>query len=969
MKSRVVALTILLALAASHAAAQILPNVVLIYADDLGYGDVSAYGRGARRLKTPNIDRLAREGVRFTDAHAPAATCTPSRYAMLTGEYAWRKPGTGVLPGNAALIIEPGRTTLASVFQRAGYATGVVGKWHLGLGPAGGPNWNGEIRPGPTDIGFDSAFIMAATGDRVPTVYVENRHVVGRDPADPITVSYTQPLADSPTGRANPNLLKLHPSHGHDQTIVNGISRIGYMTGGKAALWKDEDMADVFTGKATAFIEQHRGKPFFLFFALHDPHVPRVPHPRFVGATSMGPRGDAIAQLDWSVGEVLATLDRLKLAKDTLVLFTSDNGPVLDDGYRDEAVEKLGDHAPAAPFRGGKYSNFEGGTRVPFVVRWPARVKPAVSDALVSQVDLIASFAALVGPALSTSARREDTPATADKSDPGARDSENVLPALLGTSKTARTVLVEQAGSLSLRQGQWKYIAPGKGPRTNLTKTELGNDPEPQLYDLAADSGERNNLATTRPEKVRELAALLEGIRGVGVQPATVKRPNIVLAIADDWSYPHAGIYGDATVRTPNFDRIAREGARFTHAFVAAPSCTPSRAALLTGQAVHRLEEGGNLHGFLPKAFAVYPDLLEESGYVVGYTGKGWGPGRFEPGGRVRNPAGPQFKDFDDFMERRAKGSPFSFWFGSTDPHRPYQPGTGAESGLKTDRVQVPGFLPDTLDVRNDLLDYYFEVQRFDRDLGRIIEALERAGELDNTIIIVTSDNGMPFPRAKATVYDGGARVPLAIRWPGVAKPGVVIDALVSLTDLAPTVLEGTGLKPVAAMTGRTLRPLLRGESQTGRDRVFIERERHANVRRGDLSYPARAIRTNDYLYIRNFRADRWPAGDPEQYVAVGPFGDIDGSPSKSQLLDRRTDPAIASFFQLATAKRPAEELYDLRRDPHQIDNVAGRPAHRAAQQRLRADLDRWLRETGDPRVTGDDDRWDRFPYYGQPAK
>jgi arylsulfatase A-like enzyme len=981
MKAKLLSITLLLALAASHAIAQSLrlaegsaarsaqalrlaepgdarsaqarPNVVLIYADDLGYGDVSAYG--ARRLKTPNIDRLARQGIRFTDAHAPAATCTPSRYAMLTGAYAWRKAGTGILPGNAALIIEPGRPTLASVFHRAGYVTGVVGKWHLGLGPAGGPDWNGEIRPGPTDIGFDSAFIMAATGDRVPTVYVENRHVVGLDPADPIRVSYGQPLGDSPTGRGNPSLLKLHPSHGHDQTIVNGISRIGYMAGGKAALWKDEDMADVFTRKATAFIEQHRGKPFFLFFALHDPHVPRVPHPRFVGATSMGPRGDAIAQLDWSVGQVLSTLDRLDLAKDTLVLFTSDNGPVLDDGYRDSAVEKLGDHAPAAPFRGGKYSNFEGGTRVPFVVRWPARVKPAMSDALVSQVDLIASFAALVGPPLS---------------DPNARDSENVLPALLGTSKTARSVLVEQAGALSLRQGHWKYIAPSQGPRIQQsTKTELGNDPEAQLYDLATDVGERHNLATTRPEKVRELAALLDGIRRAGAQPATVKRPNIVLAIADDWSFPHASIYGDPTVSTPNFDRVAREGARFTHAFTAAPSCTPSRAALLTGQAVHRLEQGGNLHGFLPKSYPVYPELFEQAGYSVGYAGKGWGPSRFEPGGRARNPAGPLFKSFDDFMQRRQKGSPFCFWFGSTDPHRPYELGTGVQSGLKTDRVQVPRFLPDTLDVRNDLLDYYFEVQRFDRDLGHIIETLDRMGELDNTIIIVTADNGMPFPRAKANVHDGGARVPLAIRWPGVANPGAVIESFVSLTDVAPTVLESVGLKQLDTMTGRTLLPLLRGQSQPGRDRVFIERERHANVRRGDLSYPVRAIRTNDYLYIRNFRPDRWPAGDPQQYVAVGPFGDIDGSPSKSLLLDRQTDPTIASYFQLATAKRPAEELYDLRRDPHQVENVAGRPAHRAAQQRLRAELDRWMRETADPRATEDDDRWDRFPYYGQPAK
>jgi len=452
-------------------------------------------------------------------------------------------------------------------------------------------------------------------------------------------------------------------------------------------------------------------------------------------------------------------------------------------------------------------------------------------------------------------------------------------------------------------------------------------------------------------------------------QPTAVKRPNILLAVADDWSYPHAGVYGDRTVSTPSFDRIAREGARFTHVFVASPSCTPSRAALLTGQAVHRLEEGANLHGFLPKSYVVYPDLLESAGYVVGHMGKGWGPGRFEPGGRTRNPAGPLFKSFDEFFERRAAGQPFCFWFGSHDPHRPYDPGSGAKSGLKPERVQVPPYLPDAADVRQDLLDYYFEVQRFDRDLGHIVETLERAGELDNTIVIVTSDNGMPFPRAKANVYDGGTRVPLAIRWKGVADAGSVIDSFVSLTDLAPTMLEIAGLKPLGVMTGRSLVPLLRRQPQPGRDRVFLERERHANVRKGDLSYPVRAIRTNDYLYIRNFRPDRWPAGDPERYFAVGPFGDIDGGPTKSFLLDRRSDPSFTALFQLATAKRPAEELYDLKRDPDQLVNVAGQAAHRDAQRRLREQLDRWLRETGDPRATVDDDRWDRFPYYGEPAK
>jgi arylsulfatase A-like enzyme len=487
--------------------AQSRPNVVLIYADDIGYGDVSCYS--ATAPKTPNIDRLAKEGLKFTDGHAPAATCTPSRYTLLTGEYAWRQPGTGILPGNAALIIEPGRTTLPLIFQRAGYATGVVGKWHLGLGPKGGPDWNGEIKPSPNEIGFGDSFIMAATGDRVPTVYVENHRVVGLDPADPIRVRYDQKIGDWPTGKENPELLKMHPSHGHDMTIVNGISRIGWMTGGQAALWKDEEMADVFTGKAISFLEQRQSRPFFLYFALHDPHVPRVPHPRFVGKSGMGPRGDAIVQADWCVGEILNTLDRLKLTDNTLVIFTSDNGPVVDDGYRDDAVEKLGDHQPAGRYRGGKYSNFEAGTRVPWLVRWPRHIRTGTSAALVSQGDWLASFAALLR-----------QPLKPDE----AGDSQNILSALLGKSRTGRRELVEQAGSLSLRVGQWKYIAPSQGARHSpQTNTELGNDPAPQLYDLASDPGETRNVAERYPERVKQMATRLEAIRNSGRHARTYR--------------------------------------------------------------------------------------------------------------------------------------------------------------------------------------------------------------------------------------------------------------------------------------------------------------------------------------------------------------------------------------------------------------------------------------------------------------
>ena len=475
------------------------PNIVLIYADDVGYGDISC--NGATAVQTPQIDSIARQGIRFTSAYATSATCTPSRFSMLTGQYAWRQKGTGVLPGDAALIIDPAKPTLASALRNAGYRTGAVGKWHLGLGDDKEKDWNKPITPGANETGFDRTFIMAATGDRVPTVYVADGQVVGLDPADPIEVSYKAPFPGLPTGIANRSELKMDWSHGHNMAVINGVGRIGFMKGGVKALWKDENMSVDFAREAVKFIHDSKDKPFFLYFALHSIHVPRVPNPRFVGKTTMGPRGDAILETDWQVGEVLRTLEELKLAENTLVIFTSDNGPVIDDGYKDEAVQKLGVHKPAGPFRGGKYSLFEGGTRMPTVARWPARIKPGqVSDALISQVDFPRTFAHIAG----KDAPVGDFP-----------DSTELTATLTGESQTGRAFIIEHSGRLAIRSGPWKLIPQGKGAKKfDNTNTETGNLPAVQLYDLSKDPGEKENVAAQNPDIVTKLAEQLQVIRG-----------------------------------------------------------------------------------------------------------------------------------------------------------------------------------------------------------------------------------------------------------------------------------------------------------------------------------------------------------------------------------------------------------------------------------------------------------------------
>ena len=482
------------------------PNVVFILTDDVGYGDISA--NGATRVKTPNIDRIARDGIRFTNAYAPAATCTPSRYALMTGEYAFRKPGTGVLPGDAAMIINPARLSLPRIFKDAGYATAAIGKWHLGLGSSTNPlDWNKHISPGANELGFDVTYLIPATVDRVPTVWVKNGDVVGIDPADPIRVDYKQRVGDWPTGRENPELLKQKHSHGHDMTIVNGIGRIGWMTGGKKALWVDEDIADTIIRETTNYIETHKSKPFFLYVGTHDIHVPRVPHNRFAGKSGMGPRGDAILQLDAQVGAILNTLDKTGLAKNTIVVFTSDNGPVVDDGYQDQAVKLLGDHKPAGPLRGGKYSLFEGGTRVPFLVSWPAGQRLAKGETrndLISLVDMPATLDRITG-----GRHQKDLPS----------DGLDVSDAIRGTGQSKRELIVEHAGRLALRWKNWKFIPAGKGVAFQpLTGTETGNLEADQLFNLDVDPHEDTNVAAQNPDVVTRMKEMLAQIRA-GKQP------------------------------------------------------------------------------------------------------------------------------------------------------------------------------------------------------------------------------------------------------------------------------------------------------------------------------------------------------------------------------------------------------------------------------------------------------------------
>lgn len=481
--------------------AQQKPNVLILYTDDLGYGDLSCYG--ATAISTPHIDWLAENGLRFTDAHCTASTCTPSRFSILSGRYAWRKKGTNILPGNANLTIPTDITTLPKVFQRAGYITGAVGKWHLGLGNTFPIDWNKEVSPGPREIGFDYSFIFPATADRTPTVFMENQMIIGLDTSDPIAVSYAHPFKGELLGKDHPEMLKMKSSQGHNQHIVNGIGRIGYMEGGKRAEWTDEELGFTFNTKAIGFIDESlkEKKPFFLYYAIHDIHVPRMTASIFKGKSKLGYRGDAILEMDHSVGVILEALKQRGLLDNTLIIFSSDNGPVLDDGYVDQAVKtaKAADYKPAGIYRGGKYSALEGGTRVPMMVYWANQIKPhTVSDALFTQIDLMASFAKMLNVNLP---ENEFT------------DSRDYFSTLTGQENISRNFIIEQPENraLCIVKDGWKYLTPSNGPALmKAVNIESGYSKEDQLYNLKDDPQELHNVAKKYPEKLSELKNLLK---------------------------------------------------------------------------------------------------------------------------------------------------------------------------------------------------------------------------------------------------------------------------------------------------------------------------------------------------------------------------------------------------------------------------------------------------------------------------
>jgi len=962
------------------------PNIILFLVDDLGWSDLGCYGSTFH--DTPNIDALAGEGVRFTDAYATCHVCSPSRASILTGKYPARLKLTDWLPGrkdhsfqrlkNAPIhqALPLDETTLAEALKPHGYRTGHFGKWHLGEAPAG-----------PLAQGFDI---------QVPQ-----------------------------------NWFKGWPKAGyHAPFKFDGFAE------------KNGDyLTDRLTDEALKFIDRNRNDPFFLYlphFAVHDPIQGRgdlvkkyeqrcaklppeekpfilegnpdskdplsrerldrlISEKEYTDHRVLPQRTVKIKQrqdnpqfaamvesVDESLGRVVAKLKALDLEDDTIIIFTSDNGGMSAANFgrpdRVVAPEKLDTAYSTSnlPLRGAKGWLYEGGIRVPLIIKWPGKGKAgSTCREPVIGTDYYPTVLDMLG-----------LPAS-----PGQHpDGRSLAPLFDGKTTLERDAIYWHFPHYSNHGMQ----SPGGAIRTGRYKLlEYFENGTVHLFDLETDPGELRDLAKSRPEiAARLLAKLRKWRKDVGAEMMTTtagtsrpaQRPNILFCISDDQSYEHTGANGDPVVQTPAFDRIARSGIRFVNAFCDAPTCGPSRSAILTGQSIWRLEQAGNIHSTLPAKFDTYTALLEQAGYATGFTGKGWGPGRLEPGGRSVNPAGPEHNamklksrtlavsdkdyagNFEAFLTKLPKQQPFCFWLGTHEPHRGYKKGSGAAAGRDPGKVIVPPSLPDNDEVRNDILDYYLEIEHYDTMVARALASLEQRGLLENTIVVMTSDHGMPFPRAKASLYDAGTRVPLAISWPsGIQAPGRTVGSFVNLSDLAPTFLEAAGLKPPMLMTARSMLDILANRETGDRTAAFIAMERHDGCRAGGKGYPCRAIRTRDYLYIHNFEPTRWPSGSPDasDCARAIPYGEIDSSPTKDFMIENRDRPDVKKLAELAFGTRPADELYAIKKDPGQLENLADRPKYESVLKKMKSQLMGKLEATGDPRVIGGPVIWDHLPYYG----
>lgn len=937
------------------------PNVLVIVADDLGYADLGFLSYKSEDISTPNINRLSEKAVFFSNAYSTAPICSPSRAGLITGRYQQRWGnywyGEGGLPA-----VE---LTLPQMLKQQGYYNVKIGKTHLNGGPV----------EHPMDHGFDDFLgFIDHTWDylRLSKNDVEEY------------------------GEKNAKLAHIGP-------LLEGREQKSYKKG---------FTTDIFTDKAVDIIRKGPDKPWYIELEYNAVHHPTyVCHPDYLkkygieqfpfwdpkvesynewhqkwghlGAVDPDGRKRYLLQLevmDIGIGKILDALEKEGEMDNTLIVFLSDNGGTINTYARNR------------PLNGYKYMFGEGGIRIPMLISYPGKLKEKSSvPELVSAMDVLPTIMAATGGDI-----------------PDNLDGKNLWPLIeSGAGGHPQLFWSDGRGQWVARQGKWKLINSKGWNHSNFGMENgiaLASEKEYQypegmlLFDLAEDLGETTNLADTHPELVEEMITAYEQWRsqmsGARTRDGVLKkarkkdklteRPNILFCIADDASMLSFGAYGSSYVRTPSIDRLAREGATFLNSYNCNPKCAPARACLVTGKYSWQLKEACNHFPHFPPEFKYYPHLLMEQGYHVGYSGKGWGPGDYDS---EYNPAGPEYNEiklippykginnvdyaanFEFFLEENETGKPFCFWLGTKEPHRFYEKDSWQKAGRELEDAEVQPFFPDNEIVRGDLLDYALEVEWYDKHVGRAVRMLEDQGLLDNTLIVVTSDHGMPFPRVKGQIYEEGFHVPFIVYWKGVVQPGRVVEDFISFPDVAPTFMEVAGLEPHEQMTGNSFLEILKsgesGQVDPARSYVLLGKERHdvgrSNEDGTDLAYPVRAIRNKEFFYVHNIKPERWPAGNPEYG-----YRNTDGSPTKSYLTGLKPEEKDYPYFEMAFGMRPEEELYNIQDDPHCMNNLATLPEYKDVMKKLRAKMEAELIEQGDPRTLGKGDVFDKYEYVGR---